>query len=385
MNSSHPCAVFRSKACRTATVGFTGWLAGILLICGLANPFQPAHAEPPATLKVMEQNLYLGGTVSTLALATTPQQLATAIAQFWASVQATNFPERADSIADGIAAESPHIIGLSEAALWRTGPADGIGNPNGGNAAVVVYDTIQILLDKLAARGHHYTAIAVSSDADREITLRTAAGLRDIRWTDRNAILVRTDLPTQVFSVGTPVVQRYEVMAATFVPVLNLVVTTPHSWLSVDVTLRGRKVRFVTTHLSPLNPAVQAAELDELLAGPLDTSDPTVLTGDLNSAADPGTGVPGFTETPTYIDLLVAGFQDAWMANHANDPGYTCCQALNLRNDPSSLVVRIDYILTRGAISAVTTHRVGVDPEDRTVSGMWPSDHAGLVSVLQTQ
>lgn len=385
MARHHRCAMFRSGARRSGATGFTAWLAGMLAVGGLANPLPLAQAEPPATLKVMAQNLYLGGTISTLAEATTPQKLAVAIARFWASVQATNFPERADRIADEIAAESPHIVGLSEATLWRSGPVDGIGNPNGGNATHVEYDFIQILLDKLAARGQHYAVLAVSSDADREVTALTSIGPRDIRWTDRNAILVRTDLPTQVFSVGTPTVQRFEAEASTFLPAINLVVTTPHSWLSVDATLRGQKVRFVATHLSPIDPAVQAAELAELLAGPLDTTDPTVLAGDLNSAADPGTGAPGHTDTPTYADLLDAGFHDAWWTNNANDPGYTCCQAPNLRNDPSSLVMRVDYVLTRGAISATTMHRVGAYPEDRTASGLWPSDHAGVVGVLQTQ
>jgi len=55
----------------------------------------------------------------------------------------------------------------------------------------------------------------------------------------------------------------------------------------------------------------------------------------------------------------------------------------NLCNPTSALSVRIDYVLTRGNITATSANRVGHRLEDRTASGLWPSDHAGVWAVVQ--
>ncbi|MFE2140497.1 endonuclease/exonuclease/phosphatase family protein [Streptomyces sp. NPDC059456] len=165
-------------------------------------------------------------------------------------------------------------------------------------------------------------------------------------------------------------------------PVLGPI-AVPQGWAAVDATVRGRTTRVVNTHLEPLSPAVQQAQAAELLAGPLDTTLPTVLLGDLNSAAGGVGAVPGRTDTPTYGQLLAAGFSDAWTARHRKDPGFTCCQAADLRNIASTLSQRIDYVVFRNGIKAVSTHRVGAEQADRTPSGLWPSDHAGVWSLLR--
>lgn len=79
------------------------------------------------------------------------------------------------------------------------------------------------------------------------------------------------------------------------------------------------------------------------------------------------------------------GFKDAWTANRhrPGGPGFTCCQAPDLRNAASSLTQRIDYVLSRGRIHALAADRVGENPADRTPSGLWPSDHADITSVLR--
>ena len=139
-------------------------------------------------------------------------------------------------------------------------------------------------------------------------------------------------------------------------------------WVAADATLRGRTARVVTTHLDPLSRTVQEAQAVELLDGPLDTALSTILLGDLNSAAG-GVGATPGTDTQTYNRLLAAGF--------------TCCQAPDLRNPTSTLSQRIDYVLFRGSVTALTANLVGHTQADRTPSGLWPSDHAGVRSVLQ--
>ena len=49
----------------------------------------------------------------------------------------------------------------------------------------------------------------------------------------------------------------------------------------------------------------------------------------------------------------------------------------------SDLSVRIDYVLGRGPIAAQNLYLVGATPSARTPSGLWPSDHAGVVATLK--
>jgi endonuclease/exonuclease/phosphatase family metal-dependent hydrolase len=141
----------------------------------------------------------------------------------------------------------------------------------------------------------------------------------------------------------------------------------------------------VNTHLEPLHPGLQVAQGNELLAGPLDTELPVVLVGDLNSAAESIGPVPPGNDTLTYANLLAAGFVDAAAGKKGSKgkkPGLTCCQDANLAHDKASLTVRIDFVLTRGGFAASAVKVVGDKRGDKTPSGLWPSDHAGVTAVL---
>jgi hypothetical protein len=50
---------------------------------------------------------------------------------------------------------------------------------------------------------------------------------------------------------------------------------------------------------------------------------------------------------------------------------------------PSALNQRIDLVLLRGAIGVDEVNLIGDRPDDRTPSGLWPADHAGLVAKLE--
>jgi endonuclease/exonuclease/phosphatase family metal-dependent hydrolase len=60
-------------------------------------------------------------------------------------------------------------------------------------------------------------------------------------------------------------------------------VSTGRTWISLDVAVRGARFRFVDTHLEAYSPAFRLDQARELLRGPLGSSRPTVLVGDLNS------------------------------------------------------------------------------------------------------
>ncbi|MGC9543484.1 endonuclease/exonuclease/phosphatase family protein [Streptomyces sp. UG1] len=336
---------------------FTGALAALLLLAP-GNLTAASAAQPAAPLRVMTRNLYLGADLAPVLAASNPQALVAAVTAVYANVQATNFPERAEALADEIADSDPHLVGLQEAVLWRSQTPAGP-----GSATHVEYDFLQILLDKLAARGRHYAAVAtVTVGSDFEAPRSTPTGLQDIRLTDRDVLLARTDLPTSVFSVTNAQAAQFQ----NFVPVCrpafgcppNPPIQVKRGWVAADATVRGHTTRVVTAHLEPASRTVQEAQADELLAGPLNTGLPAVLFGDLNSAAA-GVGAQPGTDTQTYNRLLAAGFSDAWTAGPGRDPGFTCCQAPNLRNPASSLTQRIDYVLHRGSITALTSNRVG--------------------------
>jgi hypothetical protein len=342
------------------------------------------HCKP--NISVMTQNLYLGADLSPITAASNQQTLVAAATQVYAQVQSTNFTERADSLAEEISTSRPVVVGLQEAALWRSqSPADFSPTPN---ATHVEYDYVQILLDKLAANGTPYTAVATYTGADFEVPITTVSGLEDIRWTDRDVILIRADVPgTKVshlpgskVTFSNPQSDAFQTAATFSNPALGKV-TFPNGWASVDLTIGRQTVRVVTTHLEPNDPAVQVAQGNELLAGPLNTSLPLILIGDLNSAAGGIGATPGQTDTPTYANIIAAGFTDAWSQANGDVPGPTCCHAADLRNTTSSLTERDDVILSRG-LTASSVRLVGEVPSDRTSTGLWPSDHAGIVGIL---
>src|SRR3712207_9326387 len=75
---------------------------------------------PDPRLTVLTQNLYLGSPL-TPALdpsVDTPEEFVAAVARIYATALATDFPTRAEAIADTIAEEEPDLIGLQEVTDW---------------------------------------------------------------------------------------------------------------------------------------------------------------------------------------------------------------------------------------------------------------------------
>jgi hypothetical protein len=56
------------------------------------------------------------------------------------------------------------------------------------------------------------------------------------------------------------------------------------------------------------------------------------------------------------------------------------CQAPDLSNPTSLFDRRIDFIVARGPFKVLGTQLVGEQAADRTATGRWPSDHAGVVT-----
>jgi len=361
-----------------------GRFAGVLVAvgCAVAGVAGTAHARDGdgRVVTVMTRNVYIGTDLGPIFAARTPDALLSATATAFRNVQATNFPARAQALAGEIAAAEPDLVGLQEVEIIRTGP---VADP--APATNVVGDYLELLLGALEARGLHYTPVAVNVNADVEVP--SALGL-DVRATDRDVILARGRALRRIRKV-----QEQNFTTNLTLPTLGGPITLVRGWSAVDVKLRGRRVRFLNTHLEPSSPGVQVAQANELLDGPAHTRLPLIFLGDFNSNAD-GTG------TPTYANLLAAGFRDAWSQAEPGEPGLTCCHESNLLNPFPTLNRRIDLVLLRGShghrddhegerdgeggFAAKSAEVVGDEPADRLVpSGLWPSDHAGVVATLQ--
>jgi endonuclease/exonuclease/phosphatase family metal-dependent hydrolase len=338
------------------------------------------HGKPRRDLAVMTRNLYLGSSLGPALEAKTPEAFVEAVARIYATVQYTNFPQRADAIADEIEATEPDLIGLQEVTKWTTG---GLNPPPG-------YDFLTILEGELKARGLDYSVASVANNANigpAPLALAEQGCVQpgptitcSVQLEDRDVILVNDDTPGLTWS--NPQSGRYTAQQAIESPVGPL--SFDRGWASIDAKLKGLPFSFVNTHLETEDsPLVQQEQAAEFLAGP-GKGGTIVATGDFNSASDGST-------TTSYAQLTAPGkFRDVWDEEELG-PGSTCCQQSNtpplapgaLNNPVSTLATRIDLILSRGAArsSGDEAELVGDTPFQATPP-FWPSDHAGVVSTL---
>ena len=358
-------------------------LAALLSLCGAScAPDLPTSSIPEAAddnaslmqsaeseLVILSRNMYLGASFDPLIAETDPFLVPIRGWQTWQTVLATRAPERIRAMAGEIAALRPDVVGLQEVVLWRTQlQADHY--PGGANtpATDVAFDFLAELLDSLRALGADYEVAVVVSNLDAEMIIVPPPGaegaIMDIRFTDRDAILVRRGVQYR-----NPQGAQYDARQQLAIGGTPLAV--PRGWTSVEVRHRDAWVRIANTHLE-IEPfaATQEAQGTELRALLSDVAVPTIVVGDLNSRAD-------HTGTETYRAFLNAGFTDGWSRKHA---GFTCCQVELLDNPVSIVDQRIDFVLTRGPLEIVDTYLVGFGRGDGTIGGLWPSDHAGVVA-----
>ena len=210
--------------------------------------------------------------------------------------------------------------------------------------------------------------------------------LDDVRVTDRDVILARGDV-----GISNETEMRYgDFYLAIFVfPVYR-------GYAAVDATIGNETFRFVSTHLEVRGPESlfggqaqfkQAQELIDVLEG---EELPIILVGDFNSAPDEGSDDTYNRITGTdpgeggFVDLWTRGLHGRW------NTGVTCCQDEFLLNSPSELYERVDHVFLRnglrnmphGLYGAAVVDIIGDKEKDKTVSGLWPSDHAGVVATM---
>jgi endonuclease/exonuclease/phosphatase family metal-dependent hydrolase len=338
----------------------------------------PAASHPQA-ISVMTRNLYIGGDLGPLVAASTPAEFAQAVQTILAQIGATNFPERAEALADEIASRKPHLVGLQE--VFRI-------SLNGVTGAPPFRDQLDDLLEALSARGAEYYVAAQVKNLDVAIP---APGLGTVQATDRDVVLARVDVeasPVPFAGCRTSLdgcnYRAFVSLASPLGPI-----NIERGFVAVDARADDVTIRFVNTHLEiPELPlvvqAAQAAELIATLGTQPDYEDrPVVIVGDINSApSDRTVVVNGQEVVPPYQQLSKAGYLDVWRLSRRS-PGFTCCQATDLLNTESLLFKRVDVIFSNVGPHRTAAQLVGQDEEDRTASGLWPSDHAGVIACLR--
>ena len=258
----------------------------------------------------------------------------------------------------------PELIGLQEVSVWRTGPF-------GGPATTVTFDTLQSLLDALSARGLHYTPISILTEFEAEAP--SALGI-NIRFTDRDVILARTDLNVSDLTLSNVQAQHFTTNLMFITPVLGPL-TIPRGWISVDGKTRGKRFRFVTSHLESFHPGIQAVQASELVQTACNTTLPVIVAGDLNT--DSPSGDPA--QNAGYQVFLSSAFSDIWTLFHAGEIGNTWPLHTGDSVTAATPTQRIDLVLFRGAVGPDEVELIGNRSSGGT-PGLWASDHAGVVA-----
>ena len=338
-----------------------------------------AEAKTKPTVKVMTQNLYLGASLTPAMAAKTGTEFLTAVDIIWASVLLTNFNLRAVAVADEIQKHQPDLIGLQEVTNWT--------NVNNSIEATPIptFDYYKILQAELAKRGLTYKLVGQSKNASIRAPYNPESAPADkpvpsyggcnfaqcaITLNDRDMILVRA---------GSGITYKKAVQAQyKKQEVLPLPDGTKQSfergWVYSDMKLKGKKFRFINTHLETEDFAsVQEAQAKALLKGPADYNGTIITTGDFNSSA-------AGDVTKTYNILTKNWYKDAWNASR-DGAGLSCCQNEYLSNGVSELKTRIDLVLTHGKAKSTGAVLIGADPF-ATETPKWPSDHAGVVATI---
>ena len=171
-------------------------------------------------------------------------------------------------------------------------------------------------------------------------------------------------------------------MSATYqaaLPIPHFPIEVARGYVAVSATVDDVTYRVVNTHLESFPPEIRGLQAEELTASLSAETLPVILLGDFNTQAVDGAA---------YQLLLMAGYTDMWQAD-SEGTGDTCCQAKSLRNEQGALDQRIDQIFIKGVAlrqgASIRTATVGDKPADRTPSGLWPSDHAGVVAHLPVE
>jgi endonuclease/exonuclease/phosphatase family metal-dependent hydrolase len=335
---------------------------------------------------VMTRNVFLGADLGPALDATTLDGAIDGAGVILNEVDETNFPERAKPLAKEIAESEPDLVGLQEVALWRQQiPSDLPPEFGGTPATEVKYDFLALLLQELEAIDVHYEVVVVQEEFDQELpadldgsndTGGFLGAELDGRLTMRDVILAKKG--SAVRPTGETDGAHYTNLFSSVIGGFVLI-PVERGWVSTEVTVGGSstKFRFINTHLEAFGEdTIREAQAKELFApgGPLDTDEQVILVGDLNSGTEARHNIHG-TDQLAFQALLGFGMTD-------NGAIQSCCYS-DLFDPTQVFDHTVDHVLTKPGLRTRNAFVTGNDPAERTPSGLWPSDHGGVVSTLE--
>src|SRR3954449_12847710 len=375
-------------------------IAAVLIVPAAAE----AKPKPkPAPVSVLTRNRYLGADLTPGVQASDFQGLVNAAGVILNQVDDNDFATRAKGLAAEIKAKKPDLVGLQEAALWRTAACTE--NPLPPKATTVRYDYVALLMRELNKGAKRYRVVISQPEFDFEVYANTDGNESTAgpgcsfgseingRLTMRDAILARVG--------GKAKVRTAKAKAGHFDTLLQVrpagfQVDVTRGWTAVDASVgKSREFRFVNTHLEAFdnqqsnhtsketdvgNGQIREAQAKELFAsgGPATGKLPVILLGDLNSDTKteikPGDGL-------AYAALTGAGFVERATSNPLG-----CCLNANVLTaggggSAADFDHKVDHVMTNKAnkVKLVKSSVLGLNP----ANGFWDSDHAGLFSSLK--
>jgi endonuclease/exonuclease/phosphatase family metal-dependent hydrolase len=358
------------------------WLAALaaLALCVPAVAEAEAAAKGGPKVTVMTRNIFLGADLGPALDADTLCGAIDGSGVILNEVDDTNFPERAVPLAREILRSKADLVGLQEVALWRQQTPSDLPPEFGGTEATEVrYDFLQLLLEQLGAR---YQVVEVQQEFDQELPVDfdgsdgtggfCGADL-DGRLTMRDVILARKGSNAKA---GATDGGNFETV---FTPLVggSIAIPVERGWVSTEVKASGTEFRFVNTHLEAFgDDTIREAQAEELFAagGPLDTDRQVILVGDINSGTEERHNIHG-TDQLAFQALLDFGMND-------NGAVQSCCYS-DLFDETQVFDHTVDHVLTKPALETQSAFVTGNDPSQITPSGLWPSDHGGVVSTLE--
>ena len=334
-----------------------------------------------APISIYQQNVYVGTDVDAVitagATSSDPAVLFGALLGALNTFDATDWKARAGRMADEIGRQGPDVISLNEISTISRRGLGGYG------VADNTTDFLPVFLGELSARRLDYRVVGQVKNTEVMIPLSIDPATGEIisgpdglpaafaSLVDYDVLLVKQGIRAD--NVTTKNYQAYLPVNLGPIPV-----AIKRGYVAADVSVRGQDFRVVSTHPEPRTPVkeIQEAQVSELLQDLASTTLPVIVAGDLNSEPNDPANSP-------WDQMTRAGFTDLWTARLGRpQPGVTCCHSPDLSSATSMLDRRLDYVWVRPdadhRVGPVVMTVFGNELNERTISGLWPSDHGGL-------
>ena len=370
----------------------------LVALAGVALTTAPgAEAKPKKkgqAVKVMTRNVFLGADLGPGLDAGSIGEFVQANGGILREVTETDFPRRSRALAAEIRNKKPDLVGLQEVAWWRINETASLAPiADGPSASETRFNFLRLLMDEVNRGKQRYRVAVVQNEFDfeapadenevpddGEIQNLPGTGLEDAelngRLTMRDVILVRkskqvkTKRPT-----GGNFTNLLPVTVAGAVPI-----DVTRGWTRVEAKVgAGPWFSFTNTHFEAFDDETQTPSIRQLQAtetgepgGYADSNRPTVLVGDLNSDDQS----VAENDQKAYNALLGFG----WRPRSTESP-MSCCVNDLFNAPPTQFDHHIDHVMTNTPkqVRMLSSSVVG----RHQVDGIYPSDHAGVVSKLR--